>query len=257
MEGSPSVLTVGATTGHVFAGTNSCPAVLAGFVTDRAQSKRTPFLSGLITMIAASLMFFLGTHIATVVAARALQGVSASLVWVSGLAYLTSRVEAKNVGVAMSSVTVAASAGELIGPLVGGVVYNLAGHFAVMALVCAILCADVVLRLMLSDTLEAVKQDGKLPSDEQQPLLGDPESFQHHQGITSMNEGLHDSSANHAGPDHQPPSDVDLKDTSYIEIFSIQFDKRLCASWSAALITGIIRFTFETVSPELICRLQN
>lgn len=124
-------------------------------------------------MVASSLLFFISTHIAGVVTARAVQGASTAFVWVSGLAYLTIHVEGSNLGAAMSWVTMGSAAGELAGPLVGGVVYEKAGHFMVMLLVMVVLGVDVVLRVLLIDKSQSQGQCVDGTENERQPILND------------------------------------------------------------------------------------
>lgn len=56
---------------------------LAGWWTDRRKEKRIPFVAGFVALGASTLMFFVGTSLAALIAAREFQGLSAALVWVS------------------------------------------------------------------------------------------------------------------------------------------------------------------------------
>ncbi|KAF2755566.1 MFS general substrate transporter [Pseudovirgaria hyperparasitica] len=204
--------------------------LIAGYLTDHSPSTKFPFLLGMVTMIASSLMFFLGEHIAVAVAARALQGLSASFVWVSGLAFMTSNVSGSFIGKAMGYVSVGMAAGELLGPLVGGAMYEHAGHYAVLALVCAILGVDVALRLLLADK-ESNDSRGStgaaLEDDEERPLLDE-------------------------GPvgeaDVQTPvaEDAGVTSSKTIDIFGLRLDRELCASFYAVCVIGTIRYSFES-----------
>jgi MFS family permease len=201
--------------------------VVAGFLTDYSPSKSHPFLLGIITMIASSLMFFLGEHLAVVITARALQGLSASFVWVSGLAFLNSRVKAGYIGTAMGYVSVGTAAGEILGPIIGGTMYEHAGHFAVLGLVCGILGLDILFRLFLLDEPATRSHlDGDVV-DEEEPLL-DGES---QTGAESVQSRV------------APQDDIELH---HISILGFQFDKDLCATYYAACIIGTIRYAFES-----------
>ncbi|TID27065.1 hypothetical protein E2P81_ATG01518 [Venturia nashicola] len=199
--------------------------ILAGFLTDYCKSKRTPFLFGMILMLASSLMFFLGEHIAITITARALQGLSASFVWVSGLAFLNSRIKADYVGAAMTYVSVAMGAGELIGPIVGGAMYEHTGHFAVLGLVCGILGVDILLRIALMEEPSEPRRETATGQDNQeQPLLdGEREALI-----------------------HRPANTQDTTKTRYINIFGFQLESDLCASLYAAIVIGTIRYAFES-----------
>ncbi|KAI9695670.1 MAG: hypothetical protein M1836_006122 [Candelina mexicana] len=190
-------------------------------------------------MIASTLLFFLGTHIAIAVVARALQGVSAALVWVSGLSFLTSHAEARNLGWVMGMTSVALGAGELLGPVVGGVMYEHAGHFAVLGLLCAILGVDMGLRIMLTDKFPEQGADTSPNEDEEaRPLLQDrPEEPQTDQQRWK-----------------EPPTTRKSERPATITLFGIGFDRDLCAGCYAIFINGVIVFAFETTLPIFVSR---
>lgn len=201
--------------------------MLAGFLTDHSESKKTPFLLGLGTMVASSLLFFLGEHIAITITARALQGLSASFVWVSGLAFLNSTLKAKNIGPAMGNVYLGVAIGEVLGPIVGGAMYEHAGHFAVMGLVCGILGLDIVLRMMLVEQPSTTQDmDDANDEDARQPLLNGQQR-------------------------HAQPAKIEI---SYISILGMKVDGDLCASYYAACITGTIRYAFEAALVVFVSR---
>jgi MFS family permease len=93
-------------------------------------------------------MLHLGKSIAVLVTARVLQGFSASVVWIVGLALLADTVPTEEIGQAMGYVYLAMSMGLLLGPLLGGVIFDKAGYDAVFAVAYAIVAVDVALRLV-------------------------------------------------------------------------------------------------------------
>ncbi|KAH7122339.1 major facilitator superfamily domain-containing protein [Dendryphion nanum] len=205
--------------------------VLAGYLSDRFRSKKTPFLLGLVSMMVSSPLLFLSTHIAGVITARAFQGISAAFVWVSGLAFLTSHIDASNIGTAMSWITIGGATGELVGPLVGGVLYEEAGHFSVMALVLAILGVDIGLRMLLTDKPQMEGHGPEPVDDEIRPLLVDNENTNGYRGVKA-------SSITNAESSQVPGT----------KRWAILEDKdllNLCASFFAATVTGIMRFALE------------
>ena len=209
--------------------------MIVGALTDWVRSKRALFLLGIITMTTSTLLLFLGTHIAIAVVARALQGVSAALVWVSGFAFLTSHVEAKSVGRVMGITSVALGAGELLGPVVGGVMYEYAGHFAVLGLICAILGVDMVLRIMLVDKSPEQGADASTDEDEEaRPLLRDtPEEPQ---------------STQKSPQQWREPTMKKPKQPATINLFGFGLNRDLCAGCLAVSINGLTLFAFESVS---------
>jgi MFS family permease len=132
--------------------------VLLGIYGSHDDSKRGPFLAGLIVLAIATLLFFLGTHISILVIARLLQGASSAFIWTSGIDFLNSRVGPEAAGHAMSWFMMATSFGELLGPISGGVVYEHAGQLAVFGVAASVIFVDGVLRLLVVD--EKVPNDG-------------------------------------------------------------------------------------------------
>lgn len=80
---------------------------------------------------------------------RILQGISAAVVWVVGLALLVDTVPKAEVGQAMGLVFVAMSLGVLIGPLFGGFLFEKVGYDAVFAMAYGFIGVDVILRLLM------------------------------------------------------------------------------------------------------------
>lgn len=75
-------------------------------------------------------MLCIGSSITVLVIGRLLQGVSAAIVWVVGLALLVDTVGKDEIGQSMGIVGVATSAGVFLAPLLGGVVYDRGGYYA-------------------------------------------------------------------------------------------------------------------------------
>jgi MFS family permease len=94
-------------------------------------------------------MFSFGKTPMTLVIARGLQGASASVIWVVGLALLSDTMGASNCGEAMGWQGVGRFVGALLGPSLGGIVYDFAGHYAVFGMAFAVLLFDIVLRFAM------------------------------------------------------------------------------------------------------------
>lgn len=104
---------------------------------------------GLIALAGSTVMLNIGTSMGVLVAGRLLQGMSAAVVWVVGLALLVDTVGQSDVGQAMGYVSMAMSLAVLVAPLLGGIVLDAAGYNAVFAMAYALIGVDVVLRLVL------------------------------------------------------------------------------------------------------------
>jgi MFS family permease len=103
---------------------------------------------GLIVLAAATIMLHLGTTIAMLIVARILQGISAAVVWVVGLALLADTISKDEVGHAMGYVFLGMSLGILLGPVLGGIVFEKLGYDAVYIMVYCLIAVDIALRLV-------------------------------------------------------------------------------------------------------------
>ncbi|KAI9682939.1 MAG: hypothetical protein M1829_006375 [Trizodia sp. TS-e1964] len=130
---------------------------IVGYSADHSSSRRLPLLIGLLALTGSTVMLCFGRTIAAMAAARVLQGVSASIVWVVGLALVVDTVGQKNVGRAMGYLTIAVSVGTLIGPLLAGPVYAKGGYYSVFAMAFGTLGLDIFLRLFMIEKKVAAK----------------------------------------------------------------------------------------------------
>jgi MFS family permease len=120
---------------------------ILGWAVDKSKTRRLPLLIGLVILGGATVMLCIGTSITILVMGRLLQGLSAAVVWTTGLALLVDTVGEEDVGRTMGIVSMAYSVGILIGPLLGGVVYASSGYYAVFYMAFGLIAVDVVLRI--------------------------------------------------------------------------------------------------------------
>ncbi|KAL8858236.1 MAG: hypothetical protein Q9178_005248 [Gyalolechia marmorata] len=144
----------------------------AGIIADRVPTRQAPFLAGLVALLAATLMLFLGQSIAVLTLARVLQGVSGAVVWTIGLALLLDTVGPENLGKTIGSIFGFISIGELAAPVLGGVLYKKAGYPGVFGIGFAILALDFIMRLLLIEKKVAAQwetKDDGAENDSEQP----------------------------------------------------------------------------------------
>lgn len=104
--------------------------------------------------------------------ARAFQGISAAVVWVSGFALLTAYARNGGIGAIFGYVMMSTSIGELLGPVLGGLTYDFGGHWSLCALGLSLVSIDLVLRLLLRER----EPDVEVRHDqEQDPLINEEE----------------------------------------------------------------------------------
>ncbi|QIW97745.1 hypothetical protein AMS68_003263 [Peltaster fructicola] len=132
-------------------------APFCGWLADRNSSRRMPLLVGLIALAASTVMLCIGNSIGVLVAGRVLQGMSAAVVWVVGLALLVDTVGSEQVGQAMGYVGISMSLAVLLAPLLGGVVFATSGYYAVFAMAFGLIALDIVLRLTMIERKLAAK----------------------------------------------------------------------------------------------------
>jgi MFS family permease len=119
---------------------------ILGWAVDKSKTRRLPLLLGLVILGGSTIMLCIGTSIAILVVGRLLQGLSAAVVWTTGLALLVDTVGNDDVGQTMGIISMAYSIGILVGPLLGGVVYASSGYYAVFYMAFALIALDIVLR---------------------------------------------------------------------------------------------------------------
>ena len=162
-----------------------------GIIADKLSARQFPFLIGLLALLAATLLFFLGKTVAVLIVARILQGVSAAVVWTIGLALLLDTVGPDNLGLTIGSIFGFISIGELAAPVLGGVVYDKAGYAAVFSMGFALLGIDFIMRFLIiekkvarrykiepeddsnsENEAERDEESGERDANEEDPLMG-------------------------------------------------------------------------------------
>lgn len=87
-----------------YAGASVVCSPIAGVLADKLKSRQGPFLLGLLALLGATVMLYLGTTIPMLAVARVLQGISAAFVWTIGLALCLETVGPENLGKTIGSV---------------------------------------------------------------------------------------------------------------------------------------------------------
>lgn len=139
---------------------------ICGLLADRyTTSRRTPLLLGLVALLGATAMLNVGSSTGILIAGRLLQGTSAAVVWVVGLALLADTIPQERLAQAMGYVGIGMSVGILIAPLLGGVVYDRAGYNAVYGMSYALIGIDIVLRLLLVEKKVAARWSDEVTAE--------------------------------------------------------------------------------------------
>ncbi|KAL8765222.1 MAG: hypothetical protein Q9194_006641 [Teloschistes cf. exilis] len=133
-----------------YAGASVLFSPLAGVIADRVSTRQAPFLIGLVALLGATLMLFLGKSIAVLIVARILQGISAAVVWTIGLALV---LDSKTIGSIFGFISI----GELAAPVLGGVLYKKTGFPGVFGVAFGILAIDFIMRIFLIEKKVAAR----------------------------------------------------------------------------------------------------
>ncbi len=120
-----------------------------GWVGDRLPRRHALFLFGLLMLLVATALLSLGRHVIVLVFGRLLQGLSAAVVWTSGLALLTDIFGPARYGEAVGYTHTCVSVGTTAAPLLGGVVYAHGGYSAVSAMSTGTVAISFALALMM------------------------------------------------------------------------------------------------------------
>ncbi|KAA8917763.1 hypothetical protein TRICI_000071 [Trichomonascus ciferrii] len=141
-------------------------SVTFGYLCDKMKNRRFSMLTGLLILIAATIILCLTQSVALFMVGRVIQGLSAAVVWTVGLAVIADTAKPNQVAYLMAFPGIGMNLGTFCGPLVGGIVYDRAGYYPVFYVCFGILVVDVVLRLLmiekrqLPDKLKKFESDG-------------------------------------------------------------------------------------------------
>ena len=251
----------------VYGATLLAGSPVCGFLADRAPSRRLPLLLGLLALAGSTLLLCLGTNMAALLVGRALQGLSAAVVWTVGLALLTDTVGGDNIGQAMGSVTISMSAGTLVAPLVGGIVYNKAGYYPVYYMCFGMIILDIFLRTVLIEKKVARRW---LDSDGVPAIRSSPSERQEKvQGAVTSPDGTAFSAAEPKAvqPAASPEVQRDAQDdrgmvprnlplAQSMKIFrSLLSSRRLLAALYCSLVSAILLTAWDATLPLFVSEL--
>ncbi|KKY27723.1 putative membrane transporter [Phaeomoniella chlamydospora] len=172
-----------------YAGASVVCSLPAGYIADKVQTRRAPFLGGLIALLAATVMLAFGQNVPVLVVARVLQGISAAFVWTVGLAMVLDTVGPGDLGKVIGSLFSFISIGELAAPVLGGVLYEKTGYGGVFGIGAALLGVDFILRVLVIEKRVAALY---LPLEETSGLSNPNEAERQQQ--SSADDQDHDAS---------------------------------------------------------------
>lgn len=133
-----------------------------GYFADRSSSSKSPFVVGLFALAISTACFMLSTSLAGFLIARIMQSLSATAVWVAGLALVTDTVDESRVAEVMGYTSAGMTGGMLLGPALGGIMFEKLGFSAAFYLPIALIAVDIVLRFAMIEP-KGIYYYGNLP----------------------------------------------------------------------------------------------
>ena len=233
-------------------------APVCGWLADRSSSRRTPLLLGLLALAGSTVMLCVGRSIGVIAAGRVLQGMSAAVVWVVGLALLVDTVGGDDIGQAMGHVGLAMSLGVLLAPLLGGVVFERAGYYSVWAMAFGLIGLDIVLRIVMVERKIAVRWDPQFEPKRAEPVSGDQkvitkELDEKPDGTESEDDNKAEETASRPVDQHShQEDDLNARNKWYNRlppVLKLLASRRLLSALWAVLIQSSLLTSFDSVLP--------
>lgn len=128
-----------------------------GWLADRTSSRRGPLLLGLILNAGATSLLCFATNVYSLLLSRALQGLSAAIVYTVGFALLSDTIGPENLGEWMGYIILSVNVGMTMAPTVGGVMYDNAGYYSLFIVVFSLIALDILMRLVMVEKKLAVR----------------------------------------------------------------------------------------------------
>lgn len=211
---------------------------VVGYVADRVQSRRTPFILGLIALGGGTALLCVGTTLGLWIAGRIVLGVSGAVVWTVGLAILVDTIGRDGIGQAMGYTGMAITVGMLGGPLLGGVVYGKGGYYAVFGMSFGLIALDIFFRLVMIERKDAVKwlETEKPPSEQTDEKRAG-----------ALAESNADAAVSERNPGHEP--ETAPQKTKYGRVATLLSSERIVVTIWGYFIVSVIFTSFDSVLP--------
>ncbi len=177
-------------------------ALPAGLLADSTSTGRAPYRVGLVFLVTATLMFAFAENLIPLFVSRVLQGMSAAIIYTTGLAMGIDTVGSKKLGRTLGTVPGVPhspiepsrlliisqlhsfiAVGKLIAPPLAGALYARTGYAGVLGVSVTILAVDFLMRVSLIEKKTAAAyhlSEGASPiSDEPDAIQGERGLIQH------------------------------------------------------------------------------
>lgn len=246
---------------------------VCGWYADRSSSRRSSLLVGLLMLAGATVLLTVGSSIGVFIAGRILQGISAAVVWVAGLALLCDTVKTEELGYYMGYIGMAMSLAILAAPLLGGVVFDRGGYYDVFAMAYGLLGIDIVMRLALIEKKIAVRwlnqedsseasgasaEEGEVATDLVRPAIEEESAAATAQPEITCEKNISDHPVHACGkPLDQQQQTLPVVDeeekrdwlSRLPPIFTLLTSRRLDAALFGCLVQAALLTSFDSILP--------
>ncbi|KAH9823750.1 Major Facilitator Superfamily [Teratosphaeria destructans] len=231
-----------------------------GWLADKTESRRAPLLGGLLALAGSTVMLCVGNSIGVLAGGRVLQGISAAVVWVVGLALLVDTVGSDEVGQAMGYIGLSMSLAILLAPLLGGIVFDKAGYYAVFAMAFGLIGLDIVLRLAMVERKIAVQwlpeerieihgdagnDRSKGPDDVDVPCAGSKLDTMLGSDLATTEKQPRPAAA----PKLLEPTQPSIRHTRFPPVIYLLSSRRLLNALWASLMQAFLLTAFDSILP--------
>ncbi|KAF5094098.1 hypothetical protein DV451_005092 [Geotrichum candidum] len=129
-------------------------SLIFGYVADKIKRRQMLMIGGLTIIIGSNFILMFARVIWLYLVGRLIQGLSASIVWVVGLAIIADSGDPENMAFLMSFPGIGMSLGIFLGPFIGGIAYEQSGYYSVFYICFGILAVDIILRFFMLERSE-------------------------------------------------------------------------------------------------------
>ncbi|KZV77539.1 MFS general substrate transporter [Peniophora sp. CONT] len=151
---------------------------LIAWASERYKSRQIPLVVGLLALVGSQIMLMEAPSYWVMALARALQGISSSMVWIVGLALLCDSTPEKYVGRQLGLAMTGLALGSLVGPPVGGALFGRFGFRGPCIFGVIVTMVDLVGRLLIIERKDALRYGFDpaldLEKDAENPETGAP-----------------------------------------------------------------------------------
>ena len=129
-------------------------SLIFGYVADKIKRRQMLMIGGLTIIIGSNFILMFARAMWLYLVGRLIQGLSASIVWVVGLAIIADSGNPENMAFLMSFPGIGMSLGIFLGPFIGGIAYEQSGYYSVFYICFGILAVDIILRFFMLERSE-------------------------------------------------------------------------------------------------------